>query len=302
MTPWPLPSVERQWVIAAGRVSSPLAIDAHSCRPILCAADITDAPAWFVADPFLAAHAGQWHLFFEVMRRDRRQGEIGWAWSEDGLTWTYGALVLREVTHLSFPCVFRDGADWFMTVETLASNAICIYHAHAFPRGWARCRTVAVGRRLVDPAVVQWQDRWWMFASTPDQRELAVFSAPHPDEPWVEHPRSPVFTQEGIATRSAGRPQIIDGRLIRFVQEQPHGYGTAVSAREVVTLDAVAFEERAAPPFRLAGSGRGWNRSGMHHIDAMRDGPDHNAQWLVVVDGFRWQPVFGFRTMPATRR
>lgn len=289
-------------MIAAGRVASPVRIDAHSCQPIVSAADVTDTPAWFVADPFLASHAGRWHLFFEVMSRDRRQGEIGWAWSDDGLTWTYGAIVLRDTHHLSFPCVFRDGADWFMTVETLASNTVTIYQAHEFPRGWKRCHTFAAGRQLVDPAVVRWQGRWWMFAGTPDHRQQAVFSADHPAGHWVEHPRSPVFTPDGIATRSAGRPQIIDGRLIRFVQERRQGYGTAVSAREVVVLDAAAFEEHADTAFRLGGSGRGWNRSGMHHIDAMRDGSDPSAPWLVVVDGFRWQPVFGFRTMPATRR
>lgn len=298
MTPWPLPSVERHWTIAAGWAASPLGIDARTCQTVLRAADVTDAPAWFVADPFLAAHDGRWHLFFEVMRRDRRMGEIGWAWSDDGRTWTYGAIVLREVTHLSFPCVVPDGADWFMTAETLATNVIGVYHAQAFPRGWKRCCTLAVGRRLVDPAVVHWHDRWWMFASTPDQLELAIFSARHPAGPWHEHPRSPVRTAGRTAVRSAGRPQVIAGRLIRFVQDPRRGYGTGVGAREVVALDDTRFAERVIPEFQLSGTGRGWNAGGMHHVDAMQTG----SEWLVVVDGFRWQPVFGFRTVPATRR
>ncbi len=65
--------------------------------------DVTDAPAWFVADPFMIRRNDQWAMYFEVFRADTRRGEIGLATSRDGRTWAYREIVLREPFHLSFP-------------------------------------------------------------------------------------------------------------------------------------------------------------------------------------------------------
>src|SRR5690242_2048118 len=75
-------------------------------NPVLTAQDVTDVPAAFLADPFMLFANGDWYMFFEIMHRERRVGEIGLATSRDGLRWEYRKVVLRETFHLSYPCVF----------------------------------------------------------------------------------------------------------------------------------------------------------------------------------------------------
>src|SRR5215471_15037454 len=102
-------------------------------NPVLSAGDITDVDAAFVADPFMIRNDGHWHMFFEVLNRERQRGEIGWATSQDGISWSYQRIVLSEAYHLSYPHVFRWQGDWFMIPETLGANSIQLYRATRFP-------------------------------------------------------------------------------------------------------------------------------------------------------------------------
>ena len=80
---------------------SPFAIESVPTiqNPVLTAADVTDVPASFVADPFLISYGGRFFMFFEVLNGINRKGEIGMAESKDGINWDYRRIVLAE----SFP-------------------------------------------------------------------------------------------------------------------------------------------------------------------------------------------------------
>src|SRR5689334_17430674 len=93
------------WSIGIYTGNSPydLSPAAEVSNPVLTAANVTDIPAAFVADPFMLRN----HMFFEVLRNDRPIGEIGLATSDDGFAWTYKQIVLREDFHLSYPYVFE---------------------------------------------------------------------------------------------------------------------------------------------------------------------------------------------------
>ena len=69
-------------------------------NPVLTHSDVNDVPATFIADPFFL-RVNPSFMFFEVLRRDTNLGEIGLATSDDGFTWTYKQIVLREDFHLS---------------------------------------------------------------------------------------------------------------------------------------------------------------------------------------------------------
>jgi hypothetical protein len=74
------------------------------------------------------------------------------------------------------------------------------------------------------------------------------------------------------------------GRLFRFAQDCRAAYGSSVRAMEIERLDQREYEEAALEgnPV-LAASGRGWNRLGMHHLDAhqLEDG-----SWIACADGW----------------
>ena len=48
-------------------------------NPVLTAAQVTDIPATFVADPFMLRGQQTWSMFFEVMHAEWQRGVIGLA-------------------------------------------------------------------------------------------------------------------------------------------------------------------------------------------------------------------------------
>jgi hypothetical protein len=102
---------------------------------------------------------------------------------------------------------------------------------------------------------------------------------------WMEHPASPIIHDDARIARPGGRVVIHDGRIYRYTQDCADDYGTAVRAFEVTTLDTTTYAEIAASSEPvLSASGQGWNRDGMHHVDAHMTAP---GSWLACVDGNR---------------
>src|SRR5579871_836262 len=113
------------WSIAIYSGDSPLRLASAPgvFNPVLSAANVTDVPARFVADPFMVKVDNLWHMFFEVLNNTPNLGEIGHATSKDALNWQYQRIVLKEPFHLSYPYVFRWNDDFYMTPETLGAEA-----------------------------------------------------------------------------------------------------------------------------------------------------------------------------------
>src|ERR1051326_8374444 len=94
------------WSISIYRGNSPFRLE-PSRTPALSKDHITDIPAEFVADPFMLQHNRRWHMFFESITAKTKPGKLALATSNDGLTWSYQQVVLREPFHLSYPHVFK---------------------------------------------------------------------------------------------------------------------------------------------------------------------------------------------------
>lgn len=253
-------------------------------NPVLTAADITDVPAAFVADPFII-RANSWFMFFEVLRRDTNLGEIGLATSNDLSHWTYQQIVLRQPFHVSYPYVFEYQNTYYMIPETLGANAACLYRADEFPTRWSLAAKLVDGP-CADPSIVRHADLWWLFlCSTPYQHDtLRLYFAEQLNGPWREHPRSPLIRADKCRARPAGRILTLNDKLIRFSQECVPQYGTRVRAfdiLELTTTTCTEVENPASPVLQPGGSE--WNATGMHHIDAR---PQPDGTWLACVDGF----------------
>ena len=102
-------------------------------NPVLTRNAVSDVPAAIVADPFMLRRDHTWYMFFEVMNRQTRKGEIGLASSENGMKWTYQQIVLAEPFHSSYPYVFYWAGDYYIIPESYKASSISIVQGIEFP-------------------------------------------------------------------------------------------------------------------------------------------------------------------------
>ena len=278
-----------RWSIGIYTGESPfrLAPPQNIKNPVLTREGVSDAPAVFVADPFMLKANDSWWMFFEVLNWRQDKGEIGLAVSENGSNWTYRQIVLSEPFHLSYPYVFQWMDDYYMVPECHETGSVRLYKALKFPTQWSFVGALLEGSYFADASVFRYGERWWLFAETnPEERHdtLRLFSADHLLGPWREHSKSPVVVGNARLARPAGRVLVLEDRIIRYAQDCFPHYGTRVRAFEVIDLTTASYQEQevAESPV-LVPSGAGWNAAGMHHVDVH---PMEDGRWIACVDGW----------------
>jgi hypothetical protein len=288
-----IPFISRPQIYSIGLYSGPSIFELSPytdvANPIMSAEKISDVSADFVADPFVIEHDGTWYLFFEVLRRDKYEGDIGLATSMDGLKWEYAGIVLDEQFHLSYPNVFKWRDEFYMIPESNRAKSIRLYKAESFPLKWTFQHSLVTGR-FVDPTIFYYDNRWWMFASEISSATLHLFHSNELEGPWEEHVKSPVVQNDANIGRCAGRILEYEGKLLRFAQDCDPIYGQGVRVFEITELSVENYSEKEINDNLLScESGNGWNKDGMHHICFMKTGD----MWLACVDGWRWKLRFG---------
>jgi hypothetical protein len=263
-----------------------LASDRRARNPVITCEEIRDVKANLVADPFMVCEAGVWHLFFELFNVESAKGEIGLAVSNDGLHWRYQQRVLVEPFHLSYPYVFSWAGAFFMIPESRRAGEVRLYRADRFPTDWSLEAVLLRSPDFVDSSVFQFQDRWWLLSENSDLKHdtLRLFHAKDLLGPWVEHPRSPVISNDPCRARPAGRVIANGEGVVRYAQECHPFYGVAVRAFKITELTPRTYREQPVSnqPI-LKAKGWGWSRCGMHHVDPHRLA---NGRWLACVDGW----------------
>lgn len=286
--PLPPRPVPRNWSIGIYTGSEPFKIGPPIVdrNPVLMASDVTDVKANYVADPFMVKEGSTWYLFCEVLNRTSKRGEIGYAESKDGLNWKYRQIVLREPFHLSYPYVFKWNNTYYMIPESRQSKSVRLYRAVQFPQKWVLEKKLLNGD-YVDNSVVHYNGKWWMFCGArPHWNDtLELFFSNNLTGPWIKHPKSPIVNKDPKMARPAGRIEEINGKLVRFAQNNKPVYGSQVRAFEITNLTMKDYNERELPcsPL-LKGTGTGWNANRMHTVD-LHHLP--NGHWIASVDGYR---------------
>lgn len=280
---------------------SPLSLADRAPGPTLTRSDLGGADVIGVADPWLLVDDEEWFLFVEIIRErpgapTGKHGVIGLATSRnEGESWNYQGVVLEEEWHLSYPMVVEEDKTFYMVPESLQSGQVALYRADDYPQGWRQDSILLTGG-FADPTVFAWEGRWWLFATESkelDDDTLRLFFSDDLSGPYQEHPASPVVTGDISKARSAG--QVVNGPdgLTRFAMDNRGGYGRAVRAFEITTLTTSEYAEKevimSSP---IAGSGEGWNASGMHHVVPIQIGEGH---WVSAVDGYYEERLFTLR-------
>ncbi len=244
-------------------------------NPVMSRKAVNDVVTAFVADPFIVKLESQWLMFFEVFNQQRQKGEISFAHSKDGYRWNYQHLILSEDFHLSYPYVFEFESNWYMIPETGDANSVRLYQAKNFPRTWEYVAEILVGKRFVDASILNFDNMWWLFVGVEPNdgsscNTLELYYADRPMGDWIEHPMSPIVSNNIEISRPAGRVRNINDRLIRFTQDCTVTYGYNVTAIEIKSLTKTEYIEEKIPTnsnylFEL-GTMK-CNQIGMHHLD-----------------------------------
>lgn len=290
----PFVGEKEQWTIGIYEGESPLDFPATQRRrnPVLTAEHVTDAPAKFVADPFLVKEDSTWYLFFEVYNLDTQQGDLAVATSTNTKRWKYQQIILDEPFHLSYPYVFKWQGEYYLIPESFEANSIRLYRAVKFPTQWEFVATLVDNVERVDPSIVHFAERWWLFAAAITNDTLHLYHADDLFGPWEEHPASPIVVDNPHISRPSGRVTIYEDRLYRYTMDVNPAVGShQVFALEITELTPTTYAEQLARPEPIIrASGKGWNAQAMHQLDPHQIGP---GKWIASVDGFGKYLVFG---------
>jgi hypothetical protein len=288
-------SRKQDWSIGIYTGESPFKLSSpdNIQNPVLTAKDVTDVPAQFVADPFMVYENGTWYMFFEVLNDLNNRGEIGLATSNDGFKWNYQQIVIREDFHLSYPYVFKFQNEYYMIPESYQANSIRLYKAVEFPTQWTLVKTLLNGSDYIDSSIFNFDDKWWIFTTSPKGNILHLYYADDLMGNWIKHPQSPLIEGNFHISRPGGRVVVYDGKIFRYTQDVKGNYGNQVRAYEITNLTTTNYEEKAIVnnPI-IKASGYGWNKTGMHTIDPHQL---DNGKWIACVDGYQIVFVFGMK-------
>jgi hypothetical protein len=137
-----------------------------------------------------------------------------------------------------------------MVPESKANRTIELYKCTAFPLKWEFQKNLMEDCQAVDPTLIQWQGKWWMFVSQIETEgaslwdELFLYYSDSPlSDNWTPHPRNPIVSDVSSA-RPAGRCFVRHGRLYRPSQNCSGHYGYGFNICEITKLTETDYEER----------------------------------------------------------
>ncbi len=277
-------SLSSSWSIGIYEGTSPFNLEdpEEISNPVLTSKDVTDVDALFVADPFMIIENKKYTMFFEVLNLKNNQGDIGYAESLDGKNWEYKKIVIDEDFHLSYPYIFKSNGNYYLIPESNQDLSVRLYKALSFPTKWEYVENILTGYRYTDPSIFQYNNKWWLFVTTPYNDSLNLYYSESLMGEWNPHPMNPIVKGDKNIARPGGRVITYDNRIFRLTQDDDPSYGIQVFAFEITKLSETSYEEKIASKNPIITfSGKGWNRRGMHHIDLH----ELEDKWIGAVDG-----------------
>ncbi len=191
----------------------------------------------FYADPFLFKHQGLNYVFFEDY--DYQKGVISYVCINQDLKTSEPRVALELPIHLSFPSIFQDEGEIYMTPETYDNRSVSLFKAQKFPDEWQHVRTLIRGQRFSDPILFKRGGYYWLFVAVKKDR-LQIYYAKNLDSEFRPHP----INHRMIPGRNAGYVYFMNDQLIRPTMDCSISYGRSMILKEIVRLDPQQFIEK----------------------------------------------------------
>lgn len=191
----------------------------------------------FYADPMLYKHDGVNYLFFEEF--DYKKGIISYVTVDQNLNFSEPRKALEIDIHLSFPHIFKDGEEIYMTPETYDAREVALYKAAPFPEKWEKVRVLVSGADFADPIVFKHNGYYWLFTAV-NMDKLCIYYSLSLSSPFIPHP----INKLKLLGRNAGRVFYTGDRLMRPTMDCRQGYGRSMILKEILRLDPLHFVEK----------------------------------------------------------
>jgi hypothetical protein len=181
--------------------------------------------------------------------------------------------------HASFPQTVQLDGRWLGLAETAALRR-CELHEIDNQGLWRPLATLIPGVAAADPALFQWQGRYWLACTDIDigaMDNLCLYHADRPEGPWQPHANNPVKV-DVTGARMAGALFWHEGQLYRPAQNCLGHYGASIVLHRVTQCTPTHFEEEAV--CRLDPDPNGPCPHGLHTLNpwgdrALVDGKRH---------------------------
>ena len=200
----------------------------------------------YAADPFAIDMPDGPAILYERFDRARRVGEI---WIRELTDSRSRPADMPIDRHASYPYVVRTGDRTYCAPQVAVPGGPLFELDHG---RWTNVADLVPGEQLLDPTLVEWDGRWWLFGTKPGDLsnvDLYIWLADQLDGPWRPHRANPVKSDVRSA-RPAGTPFEHEGALFRPSQDCSAGYGAAVSLCRVDRLTLDEYEETVVKTIR----------------------------------------------------
>lgn len=236
----------------------------------------------FLADPFgIPLNDGRCLLLAEEWVGARARGRIVAATIDGARYVSPPRPVLERDVHLSYPHVIPDEGGWLFAPESSRAAEVALYQLGSDSTPARRVGTLLDGFAAVDPTVVEYAGRWWLFATDATRNadgHLHVWWGASARGPWTAHAHNPVKCDVRSA-RPGGTPFCVDGVLYRPAQDCSEAYGGSLVVNRIDVLTPEAFGETTVA--RLEPDPTGPYPMGIHTLSAVGE--------TMLVDGKRYR-------------
>ena len=232
------------------------------------------------ADPFITKKDGVYYCFFELSTGNVNTSTLGYAYSYDAITWTYGSKLSGLETRCAFPNVKLDSnGEWYMIPDTSAN--LDVYKAVNFPSVWQKEYTLLNGK-FADTDIIKIGDIYYMFTMEVGSNLNCYYneSGDWKNTSWVKHPQSPVLQAPGM--RLAGNIIVNDdgSAVVPCQGTQTGQYGEKTTFYQFTNFSKTSISISNGVT-ALTGSKGMWDGIAIHQISTLKC----NNGNLYVVDG-----------------
>ena len=232
------------------------------------------------ADPFITKKDGVYYCFFELSTGNLSTSTLGYAYSYDAITWTYGSKLSGLETRCAFPNVKLDSnGEWYMIPDTSAN--VDVYKAVNFPSVWQKEYTLLNGK-FADTDIIKIGDIYYMFTMETGNNLNCYYneSGDWKNTSWVKHPQSPVLQSPGV--RLAGNIIVNDdgSAIVPCQGTQTGEYGEKTTFYQFTNFSKTSISISNGVT-ALTGSKGMWDGVAIHQISTLKC----NNGNLYVVDG-----------------